>query len=840
MTKQPEQALEQKLLFETLQRFIDRTLEPAVARPEEPMDAAALTAVLLEVEKMGLAGGAEATGLAVWDDLFGEECCERSIEMLRRVARSNVAVALVIHTRGLARAVARRASLAEDVQSAPTIAFGASFGLGRGAFARALSSASLTDEDIELLRCVYADGARRIMPVEPGFGGLVAPVWTEEDRFSWHFYRRDTLQIIEHADAHGLDELTTVQLRADGGSAAESNLSGSEAAALVGRAFFAHQTALIAISTGAVESAIDSARTFAGQRRQGGRRIAGHPAVAELFSQAQGAVDAADAALAKLATLPGDYKALRRAISLRCELQPRLVDGANATLQVFGGQGYMRDVGIEKIVRDVNTLRVLGGSPRALAMVDPAVDIGPDDDKEMHGDDSLRGHPSADHPLSVRTALKQLPLLVRPLVDYEPTDPWEADTRSLPAVLARYRRRIRDFAQRHLEPVAARADLAAHDSAEAKQLARSVLAAAGEEGLLDDMLPAPLGSTDPRILRHPLPFTASLKAEELAAVDGGLMLLISAHTLGVAPLLVSGDLAMIRRQLVPACRESRAGSPHIFAYAITEPAGGSDVEDSEGARTYRPGVVARPVEGGFRLTGRKCYISGGDIARSIVVFAALKGEGIESWTAFLVKDDDPGFDVVRTELKMGMRASGAAELEFDDVFVGHDRVVGKLRDGWALNRAILNMSRIPVGAMGVGFARAATEAAEQFVCRARLGTRRLIDYQDVQLDLADMRATTRAARSMVWAAASRTQAIQREASAVKFYATDAAMDVCTRAMDLLGNHAMLHHNRVEKAYRDARLTQIFEGTNQLNRLAVIEDNQQRLLAMSRRLEPEDL
>ena len=227
-------------------------------------------------------------------------------------------------------------------------------------------------------------------------------------------------------------------------------------------------------------------------------------------------------------------------------------------------------------------------------------------------------------------------------------------------------------------------------------------------------------------------------------------------------------------------------------------------------------------------SGRKLYISGGDIAKTTVVFAALEGEGIESWTAFVVPSSSPGFTVVRTELKMGMRASGAAELLLEDVFVPSDNVLAGERKGWALNRAVLNMSRLPVAAMGVGFARAALELALDFCCNYRLGRRRLIDYQDVQLELAKMAAETQAARAMVWAAARRKQAVQREASAAKQYATDAALRACTRAMDLLGNHSVRHDALVEKAYRDARLTQIFEGTNEINRLAVIEDLQHEL------------
>lgn len=457
--------------------------------------------------------------------------------------------------------------------------------------------------------------------------------------------------------------------------------------------------------------------------------------------------------------------------------------------------------------------------------------------------DALDGHVPAHSPLSPRTAFEGLSKVVRPLVRYAPEDPWELDTRTLPRALARHRRALRAFAERHLAPAASTCDAEPHrergESREASPRAHAVLVAAAREGLLSDMLPRPFGAADPRLFAHPLQLVSALKTEELAAVDGGLMLLICAHALGVAPLVLSGDLGAIRRHLLPAYRASLAGEPKLFAFAITEPAAGSDVEEGHGAARLAPGTVARAVEGGHRLTGRKCYISGGDLAQEIAVFAALEGEGIESWTAFLVNARAPGVSVARTELKMGMRASGAAELAFDDVFVPHERVLGGLRKGWALNRATLNMSRLPVAAMGVGFARAALEAATEFACGQRLGGKPLVHYQEVQLVLADMLAETQAARAMVWAAASRTQAIQREASAAKVFCTDVGLRVCGRAMDLLGNHALLHSSRVEKAWRDARLTQIFEGTNQINRLAMIEDVQEHLLATIARLSRDD-
>ncbi len=453
---------------------------------------------------------------------------------------------------------------------------------------------------------------------------------------------------------------------------------------------------------------------------------------------------------------------------------------------------------------------------------------------------AIEGHVPASSPLSPRSAFERLAPWIRPLVRYAPTDAWELDTRTLPRALAAYRRKVRAFAERHVHPVALAVDAEPHrPPGELGPDARAVLQAAGRGGLLADTLPRPLGAADPRLFVEPLAMLAALKTEELAAVDGGLMLLVCAHALGVAPVLLSGDLAAIRRFLLPAFRRGLAGEPHVFAFAITEPAAGSDVEDGHGAEQLRPGTVARALDGGgYLVRGRKCFISGGDVARDVVVFAALEGEGIASWTAFLVDASAPGFRVARTEHKMGMRASGAADLELDDVFVPPERVIGGLRGGWALNRATLNMSRLPVAAMGVGFARAATDAAIEFACTQTLAGKPLVAYQDVQLTIADMLAETQAGRAMVWAAARRTQAVQREASAAKVLCTDVGLRVCTRAMDLLGNHALAHGARVEKAWRDARLTQIFEGTNQINRLAVVEDLQERLLATIARLNPE--
>ena len=443
----------------------------------------------------------------------------------------------------------------------------------------------------------------------------------------------------------------------------------------------------------------------------------------------------------------------------------------------------------------------------------------------------LEGHLPAGHGLSPHWQYSKLPLIGRMLSDYPVQDLWETDFARLPRALARQRRRAREFAEQYLVPAAAELDLAPHlPAGQCHHAAERILCEAGKQGWLSYLMPAPLGSMSWTSLPYAPIWQSCLITEEFSRACGGLMLLLSAHHLGCMPLMVSGNLGVIRRYLLPVYRSCERGEPHLVAYAITEPAGGSDVEEGHGAEGYRPAVVATPTEGGYLLNGRKCFISGGDLARTAIVFASLQGEGMDSWTCFYVDCDAPGYTVARTELKMGMRASGAAEIELANVFVPADRVIGGLRNGWALNRATLNASRIPVASMGVGFARAATETAIELARQYKLGGKALIHYQDVQLHLATMVAETRAIRSLVWQEARAAwKPRQLNASLCKFQVTDRAQHVCEMAMDLLADHGGRYHQQVEKIFRDVRLTRIFEGTNQINRLSMVEDWQAQLL-----------
>lgn len=441
---------------------------------------------------------------------------------------------------------------------------------------------------------------------------------------------------------------------------------------------------------------------------------------------------------------------------------------------------------------------------------------------------SWPGFVDASHPLSPRSAFRQLNPAARKIVAAEPASLWEQDNRMLPATLRRYRARLRDYARTVIAPQVQTVDADPHGPA-----MRELLVRFARDGLLTDFLPPPAGTFPVTLLAH-APLAMAIKLEEMAVECAGIALVAGAHGLGLLPIMMAGDLGLMARVVLPAFAKTKRGAPVMFAYALTEPAGGSDVEDSHAASLYRPGTVATRVPGGWRLNGRKVFISGGDHAAWIAVFAAIAGEDMTSTTCFLVDTKTPGFRCARTELKMGQRASHAAEIVFDDLFVPDNRVIGAPRQGWAINRAVLNVSRIPVAALALGIARGTMERTIALAATTRVAGRPLIERQSVQLAVAQMMVDVSAMRALVWQAASQTQSLQSRSSIAKVFCSDTAVKVCQDAMDLLGDAGLAGDAGIEKGFRDARLTQIYEGTNQINRLAIIEDQLEILMAAADR------
>jgi butyryl-CoA dehydrogenase len=312
----------------------------------------------------------------------------------------------------------------------------------------------------------------------------------------------------------------------------------------------------------------------------------------------------------------------------------------------------------------------------------------------------------------------------------------------------------------------------------------------------------------------------------------------------------------------------------IFAAAITEPLAGSDVEDAGYLRTAKLMTEAKPVPGGYLLNGRKVFISNGSVARYSTVIAPLdRARPLETMSAFVVRDGDKGFSVGRVEEKMGMKACPAAELVFEDCFVPRENIIGREGDGMRGVETVLGASRGPVGAIATGIARGAFERLVDFTLRKKTGGRRLFDQQWVQIKLADMARRIHLARQayfdgcmtfdftgvpklmkqpaarmldLVPSSVRRNSLItramrsdymfrvtkhmmdeqldpndlhhiQQYSSGAKITGSDTAMDVAYEALQIVGLEASLHRHELEKIFRDAKLTQIYEGTNQLNR-----------------------
>lgn len=422
--------------------------------------------------------------------------------------------------------------------------------------------------------------------------------------------------------------------------------------------------------------------------------------------------------------------------------------------------------------------------------------------------------------LKPKNAAKNMNLIGRMLLDGREMSMWEHDTSTLPPSVRRLRRRARTFAQEHIRPLAPYADLHPHDYDP-----KPLLKAAAKEGFLNILLPRPLGGVSLLPYLKSIGFQIAILGEELATECGGLGLLVMAHSLGVGPLVLSGSMSAYVRHLLPLYIKTRyLGKPKCMAFCITEPGAGSDVEETEGGAMARLVTTAKydPESKGYILNGQKCFISNGAIADQVTVFARIENEGIESWTCFLVEKGMKGFSVGRSERKMGQRASDASELIFENVFVPKKNVIGKLRSGWANNRNVLNYSRPAVGSMALGHGRGAFERCLEFCRKTHLGSRKLIEYQEVQLELADMAISLWAARSMIWQSCRELRCYQSISSSAKVFASDTAFKVCNQAMELMGDHGYIHSNGVERAWRDSRLTQIYEGTNQINRLALFE------------------
>ncbi len=372
----------------------------------------------------------------------------------------------------------------------------------------------------------------------------------------------------------------------------------------------------------------------------------------------------------------------------------------------------------------------------------------------------------------------------------------------------------REFARRSIAPRALLLDADPDDPARDELLREGAAA-----GVLGFSLPEALGGAGMDQV------ASALVTEELAAACSGCAVLFGATSLGLLPIMLSFDLEAIQRFVLPIAASWETDQPLLAALAATEPEMGSDFINGHPDANMR--TRARRVDGGYVLDGRKVFISNGSLASVVTVFARLGGEAPlrEDVVCLAVPAETPGFSVGQVFEKMGQRACPAAELVFDEVFVPDDHRIGAEGQGWELNRTVMSVTRGPVGAIALGIARSAYEHALTYAEARVQGGRPIVGHQAVQVMLADMAIRVEAARHLVLEAMRSIgtgQPSLKLSSMAKTFASDAAVANALDAIQILGGYGYMREAGVEKLLRDAKLTQIYEGTNQINRFEIME------------------
>ncbi len=315
--------------------------------------------------------------------------------------------------------------------------------------------------------------------------------------------------------------------------------------------------------------------------------------------------------------------------------------------------------------------------------------------------------------------------------------------------------------------------------------------------------------------------TLCIVIEEIAKVCATSSLIVAAQELGLMPILLAGSEEQKQRFLPKA-----ATGEHITAFALTEPGAGSDA----GA------VKTRAVRDGddYVLDGQKCFITNGGVADLYTVFATTDPEaGIKGLSAFVVPKDAPGFTIGKKEDKMGIRGSQTTELIFDKCRIPAENLLGEEGQGFKIAMMTLDRTRPGIAAQAVGIAQGALDYAVNYAQERKQFGRSIAAFQGIQFMLADMAAKVEAARQLVYKAAATIDkvdeggeefaALSALSAMSKLFASDVAMEVTTDAVQVLGGYGYMRDYPLERMMRDAKITQIYEGTNQIQKIVIARD-----------------
>lgn len=358
---------------------------------------------------------------------------------------------------------------------------------------------------------------------------------------------------------------------------------------------------------------------------------------------------------------------------------------------------------------------------------------------------------------------------------------------------------VREFVEKEITPYAAEMDAENH-------MRDGLIDKANEMGLLNVIVPEELDGPGLDSI------SVATIYEELGKGCAGVATSLAANSLATVPVLLAGT----DEQKKMYCDILNNGG--LAAFALTEPGAGSDA----GGVSTR--AVHNKEESTYTLNGTKMFITNGGLAEIFLVFAnTRKTGGIRGLTAFIVPKDTPGFSVGKKENKMGIRPSNTTELVLQDVVIPESYRVGREGEGFRIAMNTLDSARPFVGAVSVGIAQAALDCAVKYAKERRQFGQPIASFQMVQGMLADMAMKVETARLMVQKACwMRDQGMEfsKEAAMAKCYAADVAMQVTTDAVQVMGGYGYTKEYPVEKMMRDAKIMQIYEGTNQIQRLVI--------------------
>ena len=361
------------------------------------------------------------------------------------------------------------------------------------------------------------------------------------------------------------------------------------------------------------------------------------------------------------------------------------------------------------------------------------------------------------------------------------------------------RQMVREFAVNEVKPIAAEID-------ETEEFPMETTKKMGKLGMLGIPFAKEYGGAGGDVLSY------IITVEELSKVCGTHGVIVSAHTSLCASLINEhGKPAQKEKYLTPLAKGEKIG-----AFGLTEPGAGTDAAGQQ---------TTAVLDGdNYILNGSKIFITNGGVADTFIVFAMTdKSVGTRGISAFIVEKDFPGFSIGKKEDKLGIRASSTTELIFEDCVVPKENLIGKEGKGFGIAMKTLDGGRIGIAAQALGIAEGAYEESVKYMKERKQFGRSLSAFQGLQWMIADMNTKIEAAKNLVYKAAwlkENKLPYSVDAARAKLFAAEVAMDVTTKAVQLHGGYGYTKEYAVERMMRDAKITEIYEGTSEVQKMVI--------------------